>query len=178
MDYKDLIKVEKNFCQYLQTGDETPIKSYSKIDLNKAIAIIDPQDKDMAWYQEVLRRRDYLERAAEEMKRDKWYQRPLFVGITSAIVTGFFALVSGYMVGVEKTVNNVPIPSNNRQYGNIYAQQIIFNENGTFKINGTALDQATGSTIKFTAVSQDVVTVLPRDPSEVVGASDSAKNSK
>ena len=53
-----------------------------------------------------------------------------------AKIAGLFAIVAGYFFGVQKTANNIPIQSNNRQYGDIYAHQIIFNENGTFKING------------------------------------------
>ena len=178
MDIKEALQVANDFHKYLQTGDQTKINQYKKSELNSALALFQPHDRNQPWYQEVVRRKDFLERAEEQKLKDKWYQRPLFVGITSAIVAGIFALLGGYKVGVENTVNNVPIQSNNRQIGNIYAQQIIFNENGTFQINGTALNQATGSTIKFRAISQDVVTVPSQDPSEVTAAFNKINNSK
>ena len=150
-------KVASDFLEYLRTGNETKINSYTKVDLNRAIAFYQDHT-NQPYYQEIVNRRNYLERQQEEKQKDKWHQRPLFVTIIGAVITGIFSLAA-YFFGVQTTVNNVPIQSNNRQYGNIYAQQIIFNENGTFKINGTALDQSTGAKVNFTAVSQDVAVV-------------------
>lgn len=166
MDIHESLKVAGEFDKYLKTGNATIINRYSKEYLKSALAYILSADRNKLWYQEMQKRIDYLERMEEEKMKDKWWQRPLFVGVASATIAGLFAIVAGYFFGVQKTANNIPIQSNNRQYGNIYAHQIIFNENGTFKIDGTALNQATGSTVKFTAVSSDV-SIVGKDASEI-----------
>ncbi len=157
MDEATAQKVANDFHTYLQTGDESKIQQHSKAYLKSALTFFQAHDRNHPWYQEIINRINFLERSEEARQNDRWWQRPLFVGITSAVIAGIFALVGGYRVGVENTVNNVPIQSNNRQYGNIYANQIVINENGKIQISGTAVNQATGDTIKFNTVSQDSV---------------------
>ena len=133
-------------------------------DIKKTLARAQPSDRGKAGAyiagEEIIKE-------MENKEENPWCQRPLFVNIVSAVVTGIFALMGGYFAGVQKTINNVPIQSNNRQYGNIYAQQIIFNENGTIQMKGTALDQSTRTKVKFTAVSQDVAVVGNLDQTNV-----------
>lgn len=145
MNIKKALEIIEDFKK---CGAKGIIKEYPKEEIRQVLPEIGTIDRESHWYKEMLK---YL------YKNDSdWWQRPLFVGIACSVITGLFAIGVGYFFGVQKAVNNVPIQSNNRQYGNIYAHQIIFNENGTFKIYGTALEQATGSTVKFTAISSDV----------------------
>jgi len=71
----------------------------------------------------------------------------------------------------------MPIQSSNKQYSNIYANQIILNDKGMFIIDGTAMNQATGSTVKFKAVSEDV-TVVGKNASEITAMFDRINNKK
>jgi len=175
MDINEALKIAGAFDKYLKTSDATTINRYSKEYLKSALAYILNADRSKLWYQEMQKRIEYLERMEEEKMKNKWWQRPLFVGVVSATIAGLFAIAAGYFFGVQKTANNIPIQSNNRQYGDIYAHQIIFNENGTFKIDGTALNQATGSTVKFTAVSSDV-SIADKDASEITTIFDRINN--
>src|SRR3989338_10014890 len=86
-------------------------------DIKKALAHAQPSDRGKAGAYIVG---EEIIKEIESQRENPWYQRPLFVGLVCTLLS----LIGGYFLGVEKTVNNVPIQSNNRQYGNIYAQQI------------------------------------------------------
>ena len=147
-------KAKEIIDDFKNNGTKGIIQKYPKEELKTVLPEIYDIDRDSDWY---LQMQQYLYKSD-----NKWWHSPLFVGIVSSLITGILAIAGGYFFGVEKTVKNVPIQSNNKQFGNIYANQIIFNDNGTFKIYGTALEQATGSTVKFTAISSDVA-ITPKD---------------
>ena len=145
MNRNKALEIIEDFKKF---GTKGIIREYPKEEIRAVLPEIDEIDRETRWYKKMLK---YLYKTDNQ-----WWQSPLFVGVVSSAITGLFAIVVGYLFGVQKTVDNIPIRSNSRQYGNIYARQIIFNENGTFKIYGTALEQATGDTVTFTAISSDV----------------------
>ncbi len=167
---KESQEISSAFSRYVATGDKSLIK---KIPEDKLEVALLQYSADRGWphYSAMERRLNEL----KEEREDKWWQRPLFVGLACAFVAGSFSITGGYFLGVQKTINNVPIQSNNKQYSNIYANQIILNDKGTFVINGTAMNQTTGSTVKFKAVSEDVA-VVGKNAGEITAMFDRINN--
>lgn len=88
MTEDEALDIGADFQKYLDDpSNESLINKYSLIQLKQAKKLLHRKHIGKAWYDELLRRIEHLEKLQDEKRLNKFWKNPLFIGIVSIILT-------------------------------------------------------------------------------------------
>ena len=95
MNQDEALKIGTNFLEFMDSGSENLIRSYDAKTIKMALRQIPLYQKDKAWYREMERRLEYLDKIKinRENRRQRWFDR---------LIVFFSALLAGFILKMIK----------------------------------------------------------------------------
>lgn len=89
MNQDEALKIGSDFLKSMDLGSDSFIKSYDDKTIKMALRQIPLYQKDKAWYREMERRLEYLDKIKinRENRRQRWFDR--LIGFFTALLAGF-----------------------------------------------------------------------------------------